>query len=190
MHGLQTIGLGVLGFVLILIFLYNSLVYKRNQAAQAFASIDTYLKKRYDLIPNLVSAVKAYATHERQTLEEVTALRERYVAADRSGNSADTKVDIENQIAEVLPELMARVEAYPEIKAGDHFLRLQHTLSDIEAHIAAARRFYNSAVTEYNNALEMFPTNVIASSCGFKPRVLFKIPSRERAAVRIQDHAG
>ena len=184
MQGLQTIGLGVLGFVLILVFLYNSLIYKRNQAAQAFASIDTYLKKRYDLIPNLVSAVKAYATHERQTLEEVTALRERYVAADRAHNP-NSKVDVENQIADALPELMARVEAYPEIKASDHFLRLQHTLSDIEAHIAAARRFYNSAVTEYNNALEMFPTNIIAASFGFKPRVLFKIPTRERAAVRI-----
>lgn len=188
MNSIELAGLAFLGLLLVLILLYNSLIYKRNQAAKAFASIDTYLKKRYDLIPNLVSAVKAYAAHERETLEQVTALRRQYVEADRAqgnGRTEDAKVAIENEVTDALPRLMARVEAYPEIKANEHFLRLQHTLADVEAHIAAARRFYNSAVTEYNNALEMFPTNLIAGSLGFRPRRLFKIPAHERAAVRI-----
>lgn len=186
MEVIKFLGIGFLALLVILILVYNGLVYKKNQVAQAFAGIDVYLRKRYDLIPNLVAAVKGYVAHERETLESVIAQRERYLAADSGRGNEEAKVQIANLTSDALPVIMARAEAYPELKASDHFMRLQHTLTDIEAHIAAARRFYNSAVTDYNTSIEMFPTVLLAAPLGFKPRTLFRAPDESRGAVQVK----
>lgn len=164
--------------VLFLISLYNNLVKLRNNRENAFANIDVQLKQRYDLIPQLVSTVKGYATHERELLERVTAAR----TAAMSATGINDKIQAENALSSALAGLKVSVEAYPDLKANQNFLQLQAELSDIENKLAATRRFFNSATKELNNAVQTFPANLIAGMFGFHKEPMFEIPSEERAA--------
>ena len=164
--------------VLFLISMYNNLVKLRNNRENAFANIDVQLKQRYDLIPQLVSTVKGYATHERELLERVTAAR----TAAMSATGINDKIQAENALSSALAGLKVSVEAYPDLKANQNFLQLQAELSDIENKLAATRRFFNSATKELNNAVQTFPANLIAGMFGFRKDPMFEIPSEERAA--------
>ena len=167
---------------IIIIVLYNSLIGKKNQVDYAFGGMDTMLKKRYDLIPNLVSTVQQYATHERELLEEITHLR---TQALQDNLSADDKVDLDNQMSGALGKIMVAVESYPDLKANENFLQLQASLNEIEEQISASRRAYNAAITDYNNGIEMFPTNIIAGMMNLKRKKVFEIPETERQNVNV-----
>ena len=164
--------------VLFLISMYNNLVKLRNNRENAFANIDVQLKQRYDLIPQLVSTVKGYATHERELLERVTAAR----TAAMSATGINDKIQAENALSSALAGLKVSVEAYPDLKANQNFLQLQAELSDIENKLAATRRFFNSATKELNNAVQTFPANLIAGMFGFRKEPMLEIPREERAA--------
>ena len=168
--------------IIIPIALYNSLVAKKNQVNNAFASTDTLLKKRYDLIPNLVAAVKNYMKHEQKTLTDITEMRSKAVSAQLS---PDEKVALNNQLSKAIGGIMVAVENYPDLKANQNFLQLQASMNEIEEQISAARRAYNAAVTDYNNAVEMFPTNIMASMMHYKQRQLFEITETERKNVDV-----
>lgn len=157
---------------------YNRLVGLRQRANQAFADIDVQLQQRHDLIPNLVETVKGYATHEKGTLEAVTAAR----AAAAAATTVEGKVQAENVLTGALRQLFAVAEAYPDLKANANFLRLQDELADIENKLAAARRFFNSAVAEFNAAIQQFPATLIAAPFGFSERTFFDVGA-DRAAV-------
>ena len=150
---------------------YNRLVGLRQRANQAFADIDVQLQQRHDLIPNLVETVKGYATHEKSTLEAVTNAR----AAATSATGVEQKVQAENALSGALRQLFAVSEAYPDLKANQNFLGLQSELSDIENKLAAARRFFNSAVAEFNAAIQQFPAVLLAGAMGFKERTFFDV---------------
>ena len=162
---------------LLVIVLYNRLVRLRNRAENAWAQVDVQLRRRYDLVPNLVETVKGYAGHERATFEEVTRAR---TAAERAGGVAE-QAAAENQLTAALGRLLAVAEAYPELRAADNFRELQTQLEDTEQKIAVARQIYNDAVLSYDNALGTVPTNMIASSFGFEPRPYFEL---DEAAAR------
>ena len=168
--------------LLIPVVLYNSLVGKKNQVSNVFASIDTLLKKRYNLIPNLIATVKTYMQHERGVLTEITEMRAKALSG---GISDDEKVQIDNKISKALGGIMVAVENYPNLKANENFLQLQAALNEIEEQISAARRAYNAAVTDYNNAIEMFPTNIAASMMNYKKKMLFEITEKERKNVDV-----
>ncbi len=172
----------VIGVVVVLILWvvasYNSLIKLVNQAKEAWADIDVQLKRRYDLIPNLVNTVKGYATHESTAFEKVTAARS---AAMGAGNIAD-KGAAENQLAGALKSVFAIAEAYPDLKANQGFLSLQNELSDTENKIQAARRFYNGNVRDLNIRIESFPGNTIASMFHFSKMEFFQLGNDESAA--------
>lgn len=168
--------------LLIIIFMYNSLVRSKNDVENAFAGMDVQLKMRYDLIPNLVATVKQYASHEKEILENVTALR----AKATSGNlSNDEKVALDNQISKSIGGIMVAVENYPDLKANENFINLQRTLNEVESQISASRRAYNASVTDYNNAVETFPKNIMAGMMGYKRKEVFVIPEAERQNVNV-----
>lgn len=152
---------------------YNSLVSLRNFITESWSNVDTELKRRYDLIPNLVATVKGYAAHEREVLERVTDLRNRCAA--NNGPVADQARD-ENQLVDALKQMFVRVEAYPQLKADEHFLRLQNELTNTENRIQAARRFYNGNVRDYRNKCETFPSNLVAGMFHFPPHEFFSVP--------------
>jgi LemA protein len=166
------------GVVLLLIlwvaFMYNALVRGRNHCDEAWSGIDTELKRRYDLIPNLVSTVKGYAAHERETLEQVTQARNAAVASQ--GSPASQAKD-ENVLVDSLKRLLAVVESYPDLKANQNFLKLQQELVNTEDRIQRARRFYNGNVRDYNNRVQVIPSALIARPFGFKEREFFEIES-------------
>lgn len=162
--------------------LYNSLINKKNQVEYAFGGMDVMLKKRYDLIPNLVSTVQQYAIHERDLLEKVTRLR---TQALQHNLPADEKVALNNQISGALGQIMVAVESYPNLKANQNFLHLQASLNEIEEQISASRRAYNAAVTDYNNGIEMFPSNFVAGWMNLKRRMVFEITHVERQNVQV-----
>ena len=165
--------LGIPAFILILIWaIYNSLIKLRNQCRESWADVGTELKRRYDLIPNLVETVRGYARHEREVLEQVTLLRG--TAADSSGSPAAQAVD-ENKLVRGLRQQLAVAENYPDLKADLHFIDLQHELSNTEDRIQAARRFYNANVRDYNTRVEQFPSNLIAGACDFKSGEFFEV---------------
>ncbi|MEM7661783.1 MAG: LemA family protein [Pseudomonadota bacterium] len=155
----------------IFIALYNGLVSKRQTVNQAFADIDVQLKQRQNLIPNLVETVKGYASHEKETLDAVINARNSAVNAQGVGNVAEA----EGALTGALGKLFALAEAYPDLKANQNFLDLQDELSVIEDKLAAARRFFNSAVQDYNTATEQFPGVLVANSFGFDPREFFDV---------------
>jgi LemA protein len=153
------------------VVIYNGLVALRQRVSQAFADIDVQLKQRHDLIPNLVETVKGYATHERGTLEEVVKARNVAMAAQGPAQQAAA----ENMLSSALRQLFALSEAYPDLKANQNFQQLQAELSDIENKLAAARRFFNNAVQEYNTGIEQFPAALLAGPFGFRPREFFDV---------------
>ena len=163
--------------VLILVVMYNGLIGKKNQVQNAFATVDVQLKKRHDLIPNLIAAVKQYMVHEAGLLTKVTELRAR---SQGGGIGAREKVALENQISQAMGGIMVAVENYPDLKASQNFLNLQGSLSEVEEQLSAARRAFNAAATDFNDAVQMFPTNMMAKSMGYRRRPLFEIPAAQR----------
>ncbi len=178
MAGLLCVGLALLVPAIYLALLYNRLVSVRNHCIEAWHNIDTELKRRYDLIPNLVQCVKGYAAHERDVLEQVTRLREECL---RNEGSPEEQAASENKLVRALNDLYVRIEAYPDLKASANFLQLQTELVNTEDRIQAARRFYNGNVRENNNLVEMFPTNLIAQMFGFGLREYFQVEEAHRA---------
>lgn len=179
--------IGIALVVFWVIFAYNRLVALVNQAKEAWADINVQLKRRYDLIPNLVETVKAYAAHESSAFENVTKARAAAMGASSSNPSSQAQA--ENQLSGALKTLFAVSEAYPDLKANQNFLRLQQELADTEDKIQAARRFYNSTVMALNTAEQSFPGNLIASSFDFKPMDLFELSANDAAAanpVKVQ----
>jgi LemA protein len=173
----------IIGIIVVVVLLavffgmYNGLIGKKNGVENAFASIDTILKKRYDLIPNLIATVKQYMEHERGVLENITALR----AKAMSGNvSSDEAITLNNELNKAMGGIMVAVESYPDLKANENFKDLQRSLNEVEEQLSAARRAFNAAVTDFNNAVEMFPTNIMAGIMSYKRRQLFEIPEVER----------
>lgn len=160
------------------IFAYNSFVRMVNRAKEAWADIDVQLKRRYDLIPNLINTVKGYATHEQQTLAKVTEMRTKAMGA----GSLEEKAEAENMLTDALKSLFAVSENYPNLKANENFLELQRELSDTENKIQAARRFYNGNVRDLNTAIESFPNNVVASTFRFSKQEFFELGEDEQAA--------
>lgn len=164
--------LGIVGVVAFwIIIAYNGLVRLKNRVEEAWSDIDVQLKRRYDLIPNLVNTVKGYAAHESGVFEKVTEARSRAMSAGSAGDKAQA----ENMLSSTLKSLFAVAEAYPELKANQNFLALQQELSDTENKIQAARRFYNGNVMELNTKIETFPTNVIAGMFNFAKREFFEL---------------
>ena len=178
MIGLVVIVVIVAVVLFMTVGIYNRLVGLRQRANQAFADIDVQLRQRHDLIPNLVETVKGYATHERGTLEAVTNARNAAVAAQ----GVEGKVQAENALTGALRQLFAVAEAYPDLKANQNFLQLQGELADIENKLAASRRFFNSAVSEFNAAIQQFPAVLFAASLGFHERAFFDL-GEDRATV-------
>jgi len=170
----------VIGVIVLIVFwvisLYNSLVRLRNRRQNAFADIDVQLRQRHDLVPQLVDTVKGYATHEKELLTRITEAR----TAAMSATSIDGKIVAEQQLSAALSGLRVQVEAYPDLKANQNFLQLQEELSDIENKLAAARRFFNGATTEYNNAVESFPGNLVARNFGFAKEIMFDLGTDTR----------
>lgn len=165
-------------------FMYNSLIRGRNHCDEAWSNIDTELKRRYDLIPNLVNTVKGYAAHEREVMERVTQARTNAIASQ--GSPASQARD-ENVLVDSLRRLLAVVEKYPDLKANQNFLALQEELVNTEDRIQRARRFYNGNVRDYNNRVEVLPSNVVAKCFGLKKREFFEIEAAvERAAPAVK----
>ncbi|MBR9836202.1 MAG: LemA family protein [Alphaproteobacteria bacterium] len=174
--------LGVIALIAVFIIgIYNGLVSKRQRCNQAFADIDVQLKQRQNLVPNLVETVKGYAGHEKETLDAVIQARNSAVNATKPGEMAQA----EGMLTASLGKLFALAEAYPDLKANTNFLKLQDELSIIEDKIAAARRFYNSAVQDYNTGREQFPASIIAGSFGFEPREFFDLGVEGRADLSV-----
>lgn len=175
----------VIGFLaVILILMYNSLVSKKNQVENIFASVDTQLKKRYDLIPNLVATVSKYMEHEKSLLNEVTKLRSE---ANKPNVSDEQKIALDAKVSSALGSIMIAVENYPDLKANENVMQLQGSLNEVEEQISAARRAYNQAVTDYNNAIEMVPTNFMASAMNYKRKEVFEITESERKNVNVKE---
>lgn len=158
------------------ISIYNNLVRLRNNRENAFANIDVQLKQRYDLVPQLVSTVKGYASHEKEVFLRVTEARSAAVNAQ----SIDDKIKADNLLTSALQGLKVTLEAYPELKANQNFLQLQTEISDIENKLAAARRFFNSATRELNNGVQTFPGNIIAGMFGFHKETMYEIAEQDR----------
>jgi LemA protein len=169
---------------LALALMYNSLIGKKNQVDNIFAGVDAVLKKRYDLIPNLVASVSKYMEHEKGLLEKVTALR---AQATKPNLSDERVIELDKQITSALGSIMVAVENYPDLKANENVMHLQRTLHEVEAQIAAARRAYNQAVTDYNNAIEMIPTNIMAGLMRLTRKQVFEISEGERRNVNVKE---
>ncbi|MFO8012831.1 MAG: LemA family protein [Phycisphaerae bacterium] len=182
------IGVPILVVGIVLIGMYNSLVRGRNHVRESWAGIETELKRRYDLIPNLVQTVKGYAAHEKEVLERVVQARTR--ALESQGSAGDQARD-ENALVGALKHLFAVAEGYPTLKASENFLALQRELVETENRIQAARRFYNANVRDFNDRCQMFPTNVMAGMFGFQSAEFFEVESAlERATPNVSFGAG
>lgn len=180
---LIVLGVVVLIPLIFVIATYNTLVALRNHIQDAWSNIDTELKRRYDLIPNLVAAVKGYAAHEKEVFERVTQLRAQCMASQ--GRPQEQAVD-ENQLVAALQKMMAVVENYPQLKADQNFLKLQQELVNTEDRIQAARRFFNGNVRDYRNKCQMFPSSIIAGMFGFQPQDYFNVSPSVREVPDVQ----
>jgi LemA protein len=165
-------------FILMAVSLYNRLVRLRNNREQAFADVDVQLKQRHDLIPQLVDSVKGYMGHERGVLTDITEARTNAMKA----TTINEKIEAENKLSTALEGLKVSVEAYPDLKASQNFMELQNEIADIENKIAAARRFFNSATKELNTAIELFPSNLIATLFNFKREPMFELGAQRAEA--------
>ncbi|MFN0255250.1 LemA family protein [Pedobacter ureilyticus] len=179
----------ILGIIAVVIFIigigiYNSLIAKKNQVTNAFSAIDVMLKKRYDLIPNLVETIKQYMTYESETLTKITQMRTQAA----TGNISDAeKVQLDQQLSSAVRGVMINVENYPDLKANTNFINLQSTWTESEEQIAAARRTYNSAVTTYNNAVMMFPSSIFAGMLGYQTMPVLETPAEERKNISAKE---
>lgn len=177
--------IGIVVIILIAVAVtYNSLIGKRNQVQNAESSVDVMLKKRYDLIPNLVETVKQYMNHEKDLLESITALRSKLMTAPLEKSERNA---LENQLSKGLSQLNISVENYPDLKANENFLNLQYNLNEIESQLSASRRAYNASVLDYHNGLDKFPSNIIAGFFNFKREEFFDIAPAERKNPSVKD---
>ena len=172
----------VAALVLYVIAIYNRLVVLRNRIENAWAQIDVQLRRRYDLIPNLVETVKGYAAHEREVFERVTEARARAIAA----GSVAQQAQAENMLTQALRSLFAVAEAYPALRANENFAKLQEELSETESKIAFSRQFYNDTVLQYDNMREAFPSNVVARTAEFGGKEYFEAETVSREPVKVQ----
>jgi LemA protein len=176
----------VLGIIAVLVIwavaIYNGLIRLKNRVDEAWSDIDVQLKRRYDLIPNLVNTVKGYASHEKEVFEKVTEARTRAMGA---GSAAD-KAQAENMLSQTLKSLFAVAEAYPDLKANQNFLELQRELTDTEDKIQASRRFYNGNVRDFNTKIQVFPNNIFAGMLGFSSREFFEAEGGEKEPVKVE----
>lgn len=168
--------------ILWLIFTYNKLIKLRILSEQAWSDVDVQLKRRHDLIPNLVETVKGYASHERNTLEEIVKLRNSAIGAA----SQEEKFQAENMLTKALRQLFALAENYPDLKASANFQALQEELSRIEETISQARRYFNAVIRDYNTAIAIFPNNLIAGVLGFSPKIFFETEEDQRAVPQVK----
>lgn len=177
--------IGIIAVVLLLIGIgiYNSLIGKKNQVTNAFSAIDVMLKKRYDLIPNLVETIKQYMQYESETLTKITQMR---TQAGTSISDAE-KIQLDQQLNTAVRGVMVNVENYPDLKTNTNFLNLQSTWTESEEQIAAARRTYNSAVTTYNNAVMMFPSSIFAGMLGYQTMPVLETPAEERKNISAKE---
>ena len=181
----MTIYIIVAIIVLLVIYIfvcYNSFIRLNNQVKEAFSTMDVYLKKRWDLIPNIVETVKGYAKHEKDTLEEVVKIRNS--AYDKMSDGE--KIKTNNELSEGITKIMALAESYPELKASENFKDLSNQLSKVEDDIANARKYYNGTVRVYNNKVEMFPSNIMAKLFGYKSKEMFEADADERENVKVK----
>lgn len=180
----------ILGIIILIIIVlvvwvirtYNELVQLRNKVKDQWSQVDIQLKKRFDLIPNIVETVKGYAKHEKETLNSVIEARNSALTA----KTPNAEIDANNQLSGALTKLFALIEAYPELKADSNFKNLQENLKEIEDKIAYARQFYNDTVLKYKNAIETFPTVLIAGTLGFKQEQFFELADDEKQNVKVQ----
>lgn len=168
--------------VLFVINTYNTLVGLRNKVKDQWAQIDVQLKRRFDLIPNLVETVKGYAKHESSTLEAVVKARNTYLSA----STPEAQMKADGELTQAITKLFALSEAYPELKANENFKQLQSELTSTEDKISYARQFYNDIVMKYNNKIEMFPSNIVAGMFKFKAQAFFEVNEEERQNVKVQ----
>ena len=167
---------------------YVSVIQKKNKVQDAFSSIDVQLKMRYDLIPNILKIANKYMEHERELFEKVTELRTQAMSIPNDMNSIGKKLEIDSRIKDIMGQIMVSVENYPNLKADQTMITAMQTYNEVEAHIAAARRFYNSAVLELNNACEIFPSSIFALMVGAKKQEFFKASEIERVAIDASDY--
>ena len=176
------IAIAVVAVILLyFIAVYNGLVSRRNQVREAWSTIDTQLKRRYDLIPNLVESVRGAAKHERETLQSVTTARDAAMSAN-----GPTKADAENHLTETLKSLFAVAENYPTLRANENFLELQRELTDTETKIQATRQFYNNVVMGLNTQIEQFPSNIVARMFNITPEKMFEMDESEKKAPQVK----
>lgn len=164
------------------IMMYNTLVRRQNAVEQAFGTIDVQLTQRYDLIPKLVETVKQFMTHERTLLEDIVRLRSQAM----NGQTTAEKVAANNELTSALGRLNVQVENYPQLRSSDTFVHLQRSLNEVEEQLAAARRSYNAAVTDYNNSVESFPSSLIAGMGGFRGKEVFAADAQKRGDVDMK----
>jgi len=175
--------IGVVAFlVLWIIGAYNGLVRLRNRVRDQWAQIDVQLKRRFDLIPNLVETVKGYTKHESETLENVVKARNTYLSA----TTPEAQMEANGELTQAISKLFALTEAYPDLKANANFIKMQDDLKETEEKIAYARQFYNDTVLQYNNKVEVIPTNIIAALFGFKKEAFFQATEAERQNVEVK----
>lgn len=172
----------VVVFVLLVFTTYNSLVKLNNKVEEAFSTMDVYLKKRWDLIPNIVETVKGYAKHEKSTLEEVINLRN----SSYDKMNTNDKVDVNNRLSQGINKIMAIAEAYPELKANENFKDLSTQLTKVEDDIANARKYYNGTVRMFNDKVQMFPSNIVAGMLGYKVKSMFEANDNERENIKVK----
>lgn len=173
-----------------LIFLYNlyvALIQKKNKVQEAFSSIDVQLKKRYDLLPNILTIAQKYMDHEKGLLEEVTKLRTQVMGISSNIQNIDRKINLDSKIADKMGQILVAVENYPQLKADQTMITAMQTYNEVEEHIAAARRFYNSAALELKNAVEIFPSSMIAAMMNVKAVSFIEIAEKERKTINAND---
>lgn len=184
---MNTITLVILGIVVVLVIwviaVFNGLVRNRNRMKNAWSDVDVQLKRRYDLVPNLVETVRGYAEHESSVLERVTQARTQAMGA---GGGIAGRAEAENMLSETLKSMFAVAENYPQLRASENFQQLQQQLSSLENDIQSARRYYNAAVREFNNAIQVFPNNAVAGLFSFKPAEFFGVDEEERQPVKVK----
>lgn len=174
--------IGIIVLLLIYVFAtYNSFIKLKNFVQEAFSTMDIYLKKRWDLIPNLVEVVKGYAKHEKETFNQITSLR----TNSYDNMSMDKKINVNEQLTQDISRIMAISENYPELKANENFLELSRELTSVENEIANSRKYYNGTVRNLNNKVQMFPSNIIASIFGFKQVKMFEANAKEKNNIKV-----
>ena len=175
------IGIVVLVLIVLIVPAYNSLVQLRNRVRDQWAQIDVQLKRRFDLIPNLVETVKGYAKHESETLENVVKARNSYVSATTPAD----QIKADGELEKAISKLFALAESYPDLKANKNFLDLSKQLTAVEDEIAHSRKYYNGSVRQYNNQIEMIPSNIVALIFGFKSKAMFEASEEEKQSIKV-----